>query len=180
MIISKKFLIIILFSLSFNLYSSTLVKLKDGHNYIDLNGNGTKDIVFFASFDNNTSHPNHTATFFMRKNNRWSIILVPDDDGFVWSDFSLSASMTKIVDFELHQYKNTYFMIKGIKFSELYNRSDLTDYTKIKFTRYKIVSNHTDPGVPELYWQPTGSYLTNEKYLNVDEAFKLLDMSKFK
>lgn len=174
-------LIMIVFSLllvSFFGYSSTLIKLYDGPNYIDLNNNGTKDIVFLATFENNTSHPNHTATIFIQKNNKWSIILLPDDDGFVWSDFSLSASMIKITDFELHKYNNNYYMVNGVKFLDD-NNQDLADYTKIKFTRYKLSSNEIDPGVPEFFWQSAGSYITNDKYLNVGDAFNFLDIGLF-
>lgn len=175
-----KKLIYLLLLASFMSNSSTLVMLKGGQNNIDLNNNGITDIIFLASFDNNTSHPNRTATIFMKDNKKWSIIPTPDDNGFIWSDFSLSASMVKISDFELHQYKNHYYMVKGKKFIDNNNSGDLSDNTQIKFIRYKIANNEVDPGVSNLYWQPTGSYITIEKYLNVDDAFKFLDMALFK
>lgn len=178
-----KYLIVFLFSLliSVNCFGeNTLVKLKDGPNYIDLNHDGIMDIIFVASFDNNTSHPNHTATIFIKNDQGWSIIPIPEDSGFSWSDFSLSASIIKIVDFELHKYKNTYFMVKGTKFSGKLNDADLTDDTLVMFSRYKITSNKVDPGVPEFYWQPAGNYLTSKKYIHVNDAFQSLDMSNFK
>lgn len=63
-----KKLIYLLLLASFMSNSSTLVMLKDGQNNIDLNNNGITDIIFLASFDNNTSHPNRTATIFMKDN----------------------------------------------------------------------------------------------------------------
>lgn len=174
-----KFIAYILVALSFTANGSTLYTLKEGLNNVDLNNNGTQDLIVFAIFDNNTSHPNQTASIFIRERGQYSIVPAPDDSSFVWSDFSLSASATKIVDFELHKYNSTYFMIRGEKYADKYEPEDLSDATVVKFTRYKIANSESDPGISAYYWKPSGSYITSEKYLNVNDAFRVLNMGKF-
>lgn len=88
------------------------VMLKKGVNMLDVNGDGLKDIVIDAIFDNNTSHPNHTMTIFIKnKNGEYNIIPVPNDTGFTWSDFSLSASTIKITNYQL--YKKTMVILSS-------------------------------------------------------------------
>ncbi|MEB8681013.1 CpmJ protein [Cronobacter malonaticus] len=155
------------------------VALKDGPNTLDINQDGANDLIFSATYDNNTSHPSSTLTVYIQKDHAWLIVPVPDDDGFTWSDFRLSASTTKISGYEPYQVNHIFYLVRAVKIAESSESTDLTDATKVKFTRYRIASNSTDPGVAAFFWQPSGSYVTDAAYSDVDDAFRTLNMDKF-
>ena len=54
-------------SISFNLLAFDLVKMKQGANSIDLNGDGRIDYFLLAHYDNNKSHPSLAVTFYVNK-----------------------------------------------------------------------------------------------------------------
>lgn len=165
--------------MSFFSQGHSAINLNDGINYLTLKDDAATIIIFSARFNNNTSHSNHTVTFFIKKNNNWSIIPSPDDSGFVWSDFSLSASGTKIANFRLYKNKEQYYIVKGVKVTS-HNHEDLTDSTKVNFTGYKLSKNQSDPGVSDYFWFFLGSYITNDTYMDIDDAFNFFDMSFLK
>ncbi|MBC8952721.1 spore coat protein CotH [Xenorhabdus sp. PB62.4] len=169
----KKFFILLIF-LSFNIFAhgSSKVVLKDGVNFIDLNGDGIKDIIFHAEFDNNTSHPNNTLTIFIKnKNGNYNIVPIPHDVGFTWFDFRLSASPIKITDYELRKEKGYYYMVIAHKIYDKLTNDNVFDELPVKFSRYDIKTNHEVPGVSIFYWDYTSFYITKNKYKSVDDAF---------
>jgi hypothetical protein len=148
------------------------VMLKKGVNMLDVNGDGVKDIVIDAIFDNNTSHPNHTMTIFIKnKKGEYNIIPIPNDTGFTWSDFSLSASTIKITNYQLYKKANGYFVVSAYKLASKQHGEDVTDALPVKFSRYDIKINDQDPGVSLFYWELTRAYVTKERYSDTDEAF---------
>ena len=157
------------------------VSLKNGINLIDINADGMKDIIFSASYDNNTSHPSQTINVFVKnKHGGYNIVPYPEASGFTWADVSLSASTTKIYDYKLIKSRNKYFMVSAEKFITAKNNGDITDLTRVKMNRYIIVEGGNDPGIPAFQWNQAGSYVTKEKYNDVDDALKNINMDDFK
>jgi hypothetical protein len=158
-----------MFFFSFDVFScgGNKVNMADGINYIDLNGDGKKDMLVYAKFDNNTTHPSQTLTIFMKnKNNKYIIVPLPNDDGFTWYDFKLSASEMKTQDYELKIKEGAYYMI----YSKKRNGNDIFGKYPVEFTRYDIKYNNEDAGISTYYWDYTHSYVTKNKYNNVSDA----------
>lgn len=145
---------------------------------IDINGDSIQDLVIYAKFDNNTSHPNKTMSIFIRnKNGGYNIVPVPHDAGFTWFDFSLSASTIKITDYRLYKKVNGYFIISAYKLADE-NGEDISNKLQVKFTRYDIQTNHESPGIPLFYWDITKAYVTKERYDDIDDAFNNVDVGR--
>lgn len=160
--------------------AATRIHLKSGVNNIDLNSDGIPDVVFSAIYDNNTSHPGSTLSIYIRQNNTWYIVPVPDDNGFTWTDLKLSASVLKITGIELYRYKGKAYLVRALKDSGQAGRGDLTDSSPVKFSRFLLANNNDDPGTSVFYWESAGVYITKDSFYDVDEAFKYLEMEKFK
>ncbi|CAI1827011.1 Uncharacterised protein [Serratia marcescens] len=156
------------------------IHLSKGLNSIDLNGDGISDAVFSATYDNNTSHPNETLNIFIRQGQTWLIVPVPDDDGFTWTDLKLSASALKVGCIELHRYQGKVYLVRAVKFVESSDDGDLTDKTRVKFSRFRLEESNDDPGTPAFYWGAAGVYSTEHTFETVDEAFQTLDMERFR
>ncbi|STQ59863.1 carbapenem self-resistance protein CarG family protein [Pseudescherichia vulneris] len=176
---NKFFLLItvLLVSNSVLCQNNTRVHLKTGVNTIDLNNDGTADTVFMATYDNNTSHPSETLTVFVKTGKSWFIVPVPDDEGFILADFRLSGSALKVNGVELHQLNGIVYLIRGVKYAA---NGDITDGSKVKFSRYSLAANNDDPGTSAFYWEAAGSYLTEQIFNSVDDAFQTLAMEKFR
>lgn len=159
--------------------AATRIHLKSGVNNIDLNGDGIPDIVFSAIYDNNTSHPGATLSIYIRQNNTWYIVPVPDD-GFLWTDLKLSASVLKIAGIELYRYKGKVYLVRALKDTGQAGRGDPADSSPVKFSRFLLANNDDDPGTAVFYWESAGMYITKDSFDDVDEAFKCLEMDKFK
>lgn len=157
--------------------SNTRIHLKTGVNNIDLNNDGIADTLFMATYDNNTSHPSETLTVFVKSGKNWFIVPVPDDDGFTLADFRLSGSALKVNGVELHRFKGVAYLIRGVKYA---GNGDITDSSKVKFSRYRLAGNNDDPGTSAFYWEAAGSYLTEQTFNSVDDAFQTLTMERFR
>ncbi len=173
-------LIAILISLPASAHADSRIYLKKGLNSIDLNEDGIPDTVFSATYDNNTSHPSDTLNIFIRQGKNWLIVPVPDGDGFTWTDLKLSASTVKITGTELHRYKGHVYLIRAIKYAGSAGGGDLTDKTRVRFSRFWLEENNDDPGTSVFYWGQAGTYLSEQTFDEVDEAFQILDMEKFR
>lgn len=160
--------------------ANSRIHLKTGVNNIDLNGDGIPDVVFSAIYDNNTSHPATTLSIYIRQKNTWYIVPVPDDDGFIWTDLKLSASVLKIAGVELYRYKSKVYLVRAVKDSGHAEREDLTDSSRVKFSRFLLAHNNDDPGTAIFYWESAGVYITKNSFDDVDEAFKHLEMEDFR
>ncbi|MDR7342204.1 hypothetical protein J2X14_000592 [Pantoea alhagi] len=169
-----------LISLPASSQSDTHIYLKKGLNSIDLNDDGILDSVFSATYDNNTSHPSETLNIFIRQGQNWFIVPVPDDDGFTWTDLRLSASTLKVSGTELHCYKKRVYLIRAVKYAGSSGDGDLTDKSRVRFSRFRLEENNDDPGTSVFYWDPAGIYLTEQTFDEVNEAFQILDMEKFR
>ncbi len=157
--------------------NDTRIHLKIGVNNIDLNNDGIADTLFMATYDNNTSHPSETLTVFVKTGENWFIVPVPDDDGFTLADFRLSGSALKVNGVELHRFKGIAYLIRAVKYAA---DGDITDGSKVTFSRYKLAENNDDPGTSVFYWEAAGSYLTEQIFNSVDDAFQTLAMEKFR
>lgn len=160
--------------------ADTRIDLNKGLTSIDLNGDGLPDAVFSATYDNNTSHPSETFNIFIRQEKNWFIVPVPDDDGFTWTDFRLSASALKISGTELHRYKGRVFLIRATKYAGSASDGDLTDKSRVRFSRFRLKQNNDDPGTSVFYWDLAGTYISEQTFDEVDEAFKSLNMENFR
>jgi len=160
--------------------ADTRIHLNKGLNSIDLNDDGMPDTVFSAAYENNTSHPSDTLNIFIRQGENWLIVPVPDDDSFTWTDLRLSASTIKVSGTELHRYKGYVYLIRAIKYAGRSGGGDLTDKTRVRFSRFRLEENNDDPGTSVFYWDPAGNYLTEQTFDEVNEAFQVLDMEKFR
>ncbi|MBK0004772.1 CpmJ protein [Erwinia sp. S43] len=160
--------------------ADTRIPLNKGLTSLDLNNDGSPDAVFSATYDNNTSHPGDTFNIFIRQGKDWFIVPVPDDDGFTWENFRLSASSLKISGTELHRYKGRVYLIRATKYAGSSGNGDVTDKSRVRFSRFQLEKNIEDPGTSIFYWHPEGIYLTKQYFDDVDEAFQILDMEKFR
>ena len=177
--------LVILLSLliSFTVYTkeSSKVTLKEGINALDINGDGINDLVVYSKFENNTSHPNHTMTIFViDQQGKYYILPVANDTGFTWSDFILSASTIKIADYALYKKQKGYFIVSAHKISDGIYGDDMSDSLPVKFTRYDMNTGQDTPGVPLYSWEYKSSYITTEKYSDIDEAFKHFQTERLK
>lgn len=159
--------------------SSSQIHLSNGLNSIDLNSDGLPDAVFSATYDNNTSHPGDTLSIFIRHDKNWFIVPVPDDDGFTWTDLKLSGSALKISGIELHHYNGRVYFVRAVKYAGNDGGEDMTDKLRVKFSRFQLEENRSDPGTSLFFWDLAGSYITEQRFDDVDEAFQTLDMGKF-
>ncbi|PWW01040.1 hypothetical protein DES37_1224 [Mangrovibacter plantisponsor] len=160
--------------------ASTRIHINQGLNSIDLNGDGVPDAVFFAIYDNNTSHPSETLSIFIRQKNTWFIVPVPDDDGFTWTDLKLSASALRVGGIELHRYKGQVYLVRAVKYAGSDGSGDFTDKLRVKFSRFRLEESNSDPGTSVFFWAPAGVYLTARAVDDVDEAFKTINMEEFR
>ncbi len=175
---------LLLFLFCYGLFSSAGVaktikpaKLKDGVNYIDINGNGRQDIVVIAQFDNNTSHVNRAMTIYMRKpDGGYSIVPVPNDSGFSWFDFSLSASVTQISSYRLYPVGKVYQVVRADKVIGGKYGDDAAERLPVKFIRYALVESHTIPGQPIYTWQELASWVSGKHYDDADQALAEISM----
>ncbi|ERT10370.1 carbapenem self-resistance protein CarG family protein, partial [Photorhabdus temperata] len=158
-----------IFIFSFNAFSCNgrKVNLKNGSNFIDLNSDGIKDVVFYAEFENNTSHPSNTLTFFIKNaKGKFNIIPLPNDTGFTWFDFKLSASEIKVQDYELRVKNGVYYIILSIK----QKKGDIFESSPIEFIIYKMAYNDADAGISDYYWAYFDKFVTKRKYKSVNDA----------
>lgn len=147
------------------------VRLKEGINYLDVNGDGIKDLVISAQFDNNTSHINHAMTIYIRKpDGGYSIVPVPDDSGFSWFDFSLSASVIQISSYQLYQAARGYYIVRADKLTGGEYGDDAAERLPVKFTRYALAENHDIPGQPLYTWQQRAVWISAQRYEDADQA----------
>ncbi|WP_430914156.1 carbapenem self-resistance protein CarG family protein [Pantoea eucrina] len=117
---------------------------------------------------------------FLSARKSWLIVPVPDDDDFTWTDLRLSASTLKISGTELHRYEGRFYLIRATKYVGSDGDGDLTDKSRVRFSRFRLVQNNDDPGTSVFYWDPAGIYLTEQTFDDVNEAFQILDMEKFR
>ena len=165
---------------SFSLASSQ-VTLKEGVNQLDINGDGIADLIIDSWFENNTSHPNKTMTIFIKsRQGKFHIVPVPNDIGFTWSDFILSASTIKISGYALFKKKSGHFIVSAHKITGGAYGDDVSDALPVKFIRYDMSAYEEAPGVPPYSWEYTSAYTTTEKYLDVDEAFQYFNVGMLK
>ncbi|MCC8423226.1 carbapenem self-resistance protein CarG family protein [Photorhabdus thracensis] len=165
----NKFYLIFIFIFSFKAFShcGNKVNLKDGINLIDLNGDGKKDVVFYAKFENNTSHPSNTLTVFIKnESGKFNIVPLPNDTGFTWFDFKLSASEIKVQDYELRVKNGVYYIILSIK----QKKGDIFESSPIEFIIYKMAYNDADAGISDYYWAYFDKFVTKRKYKSVNHA----------
>ncbi|WP_249215757.1 integrin alpha [Citrobacter sp. JGM124] len=175
----------LLFSLLISMNGFSLINsrvtLKDGINQLDINGDGIVDLVIGSRFENNTSHPNNTMTIFIKnQQGKYYIVPVPNDLGFTWSDFILSASTVKISDYSLYKKKSGYFIISANKVTGGQYGDDMADALPVKFIRYDMSPYQDSPGVPPYSWEYTSAYTSTERYLDIDEAFKHFSIERLK
>lgn len=71
-------------------------------------------------------------------------------------------------------------MVSAEKFVTAQNGSDVSDLTRVKISRYIMVEGGNDPGIPAFQWNQAGSYITKQKYNDVDDALKNIKMDDFK
>ena len=157
----------------------TRIHLNKGMTSFDLKNDGISVTVFSATYDNNTSHPSDTLNVFIKKGKNWFILPVPDDDGFTWTNFRLSASTLQISGYELHRYKRRIYIIRAVKYTSNSGDGDLTDKLRVRFSRFRLEENTNDPGTSVYYWAPAGIYHTEQTFEEVNQAFQTLDMEKF-
>lgn len=169
-----------LISLPVSSQADTRIYLNKGLTNLDLNNDGIPDAVFAATYDNNTSHPGETLNIFIRQGKNWFIVPVPDDDGFTWTDFRLSASALKISGTELHRYKGRVYLIRANKYAGSSGSVDVTDKSRVRFSLFRLEENTDDPGTSVFFWDPAGVYITKQSFDDVDDAFKTLDIEKFR
>ncbi|SFN75449.1 carbapenem self-resistance protein CarG family protein [Xenorhabdus japonica] len=170
-----KYYFIFIFIFSFDTLScnGSKVNLNNGANFLDLNGDGKKDVVFYAEFENNTSHPSNTLTIFIKNKDKiFNIIPVPNDNTFTWFDFKLSSSEIKIQDYELRVKNGTYYMILSKK---KINKEDVFGESPVEFITYEIKYNNEDAGISDYYWDYVNEFITKNKYKSVSDAISEFD-----
>lgn len=177
----NKFLLMGLLFSGFASAQAEYVSLHSGQNVIDINADGLKDILFIADYDNNTSHPSQTMNIFIKnKQGGYNSVPCPQASGFTWADIRLSASGVKIYDYRLLVYHNGYSVVSAEKFATDNDGSDVLNSGLVRINRYVITEGENDPGVPAFQWSLAGSYITKEKFNDVDEALKNINMDEFK
>ncbi|WP_118987150.1 carbapenem self-resistance protein CarG family protein [Photorhabdus sp. CRCIA-P01] len=170
-----KYYLIFIFLFSFDTFScnGSKVNLKNGANFLDLNRDGKKDVVFYAEFENNTSHPSHTLTVFIKnKDNRFNIIPVPNDSGFTWFDYKLSAYDIKIQDYELRVKNGIYYILFSKK---KIDTEDIFGEHPVEFIIYEIKYNDEDAGISDYYWDRVNEFITKKTYKSVSNAILEFD-----
>ncbi|WP_192456480.1 carbapenem self-resistance protein CarG family protein [Musicola keenii] len=145
----------------------TEIKLVPGVNYIDLISHQKKDLAIIAMFDNNTSHPYQGLSFYIHNADSYSIIPVPDSQVFIWFDYSIAASRTKVFDYRLYRFPQGIRLVTALKIGD-----DPSDRQRIELKRYALMENHEDPGIPPYSWYIDKTAKTEQSYDSADEIFK--------
>ncbi len=143
----------------------SLVPLQPGVNNLSLAHPTSADFAVLATFENNTSHPNRSLSFYIKTPDGYSLAPLPNSDAFIWFDYRIAASRQKIFDFQLVRYPQGLRLITAEKVGE-----DLTDAQPIKLQRYVLQESHDDPGVPLYIWHEEKSIVTTQSYEDVDSV----------
>lgn len=156
---------LILFSGTIQAACLNIVPLQQGVNPLAIAHDKAEDFVVLATFENNTSHPNRSLSFYIKTAEGYTLVPVPDSDAFIWFDYRLAASRLKIFDYQLVRYPQGLRLITAEKVGE-----DLTDQQPVKLVRYALQESHDDPGVPPYNWQEETTVMTQKTYDSVENV----------
>lgn len=152
---------------------------KNGINYIDLNGDGKKDIVMSGYRDNLSAHSFSFYSFYIykkldRKENpyEWQIVSIDSSKGNAGNEISKYVITTHqgadcvLRDARLARLKGDpfyYLVIADRPIGESY-----VDSLKVKFTFYKLIFNKDEN---RFIYEKVKEIISTKKYCDVEEAF---------
>ena len=154
-----------------------VVPLAIGPNAIDLDGDGTPDMVFQAWRDNGNAHGFNTITFYLSRSSGAQWLLVPLFDqalrkerdfyrDFRGADCVLEA-MT-IVRSKTAAHTPVELVLGSREIGDSF-----ADSMPVTFTVYELVSD-TMPNVgePEVYFRAARSFRGRRRYCDINDAFE--------
>ncbi|MBU2708422.1 hypothetical protein KCM76_20685 [Zooshikella marina] len=145
-----------------------VIKLKNGSNQLDLNGDGVKDIVFKGMFDNNTSFVNYSYTFFIKTkyNDFIHVPIGESHSDIIYWDGRLSGIGYLYQDLKLIKFKSILLLVTAVK-----ENHGSFDKEKGLLSFYFLKKGAQHPGQIPYQWIRYNSKHSENKYYSVDEAF---------
>ncbi len=149
-------------------YCDNQIKLKSGPNYIDFNNDGLQDIIFKGLYDNSTSHPDTTYTFYLKSKDS-SFVHIPigeNIEDITFWDEKVSGLGYLFRDLRVFKIKNKTVVVIATK-SQLSN----FDKSAVTLIYYHLVKSPEGPGQIPFRWLEYKSIKTQQQYKSVESAF---------
>jgi hypothetical protein len=158
-----------------------IVRLNNGLNWIDLDGDGTRDLVLKAHYRNHNAHSFDTFTFIRapgggkteyRADTEWETVPIEDSDGAL---AALHVSTSQGADCRLRDIRlivspdprRVYLIIGHRKLKDSYYERQA-----VQFAVYQFVHEPDGiPGVPEWAFREIGKIDAVRQYCDVNRAF---------
>jgi hypothetical protein len=156
------------------------IKIKNGINYIDLNGDGKKDMVISGYRGNISAHSFSIYSFYVYKKldygeipPEWQIVSIGGGGGFAGDDIRKYAISTHqgadcvLRDIRLARFKkgaSYYLVIADRPIGQSY-----TDSVNIKFMFYRLIYDEEES---RFIYEKVKEMDSRDKYCDVTEAFE--------
>ncbi|WNJ94197.1 hypothetical protein RND59_08385 [Vibrio ruber] len=148
--------------------AASFFELNSGLNQIDLNSDGIADAVFYARFDNNTSHPDPTLSVYIKNNDAtYSIVPTPAGDRFTLFGINVSVSNVLVRSFGFIKTSKQVYLVVAVKSGDSPHLKQF-----FKFKLYQIEKNLEHPGIALYGWTQVGEKISKNKYMSADVAIR--------
>ncbi|MDE1463676.1 carbapenem self-resistance protein CarG family protein [Spartinivicinus poritis] len=164
----QKLIITILCVYSLTGHCDNPIKLQPGPNYLDFNNDGLQDIVFKGLYDNSTSHPDTTYTFYI-KSKEGHFLHTPIGENIqniTFWDEKVSGLGYLFRDLQVFKIQNK--MVVVIATKTLVSNFDKSPVT---LTYYHLTESPDGPGQIPFRWVEYKSSQTKQQYESVESAF---------
>jgi hypothetical protein len=152
--------------------------ISNGLNYLDLDGDGEKDIIVKGYRSNISAHTFSVISFYLsrkidnqEKSNikRLDIISIESPDKEEYQLFTHEGADCILRDFRLVKIKNSkkVYLIKAERY--LSGEKTYADKDTVKFTIYELQYDDTDD---RFFFNKINEFKATRKYCDVNEAFK--------
>ncbi len=155
---------------------SKFIKLENGVNYIDFNGEGKKDIVIKAWFENFTAHGYYLYAFIISRpdypsGKNWLVVPIESDKKALEDSFRTSQGADCVIrDIRLMKDRNNKV---EIIIAERPLDESFSEFRKVIFYRYQLKEDTEGlPGSPRFRFQLHDKWMSKNAYCDVNDALE--------
>jgi len=155
---------------------SGVIKIENGVNYIDLNGEGKKDIVIKAWFENFTAHGYYLYTFIINRpdyasGKNWLVVPIELEKKAFEDSFRTSQGADCVIR-DIRLMKDGNNKVELI-IAERPLEESFSESRKVTFYRYQLKEDREGlPGSPRFRFQLHDKWVSKNAYCDVNEAFE--------